>query len=42
MSDFDPKNPLKRPNTPTKTAWFEFLLDKSLIEEHLQKDAPGV
>ncbi|KAG9463563.1 hypothetical protein GDO78_021494 [Eleutherodactylus coqui] len=29
-----------RPCTPPQTSWFEFLLDVSLLESHLQKDYP--
>lgn len=29
-----------RPNTPPQTSWFEFLLDESLLENHLQKSSP--
>lgn len=29
-----------RPGTPLQTSWFEFLLDGSLLEEHLQKLNP--
>ncbi|XP_072531478.1 integrator complex subunit 8 isoform X1 [Salminus brasiliensis] len=29
-----------RPNTPPQTSWFEFLLDPSLLEQHLQKANP--
>ncbi|KAJ8267890.1 hypothetical protein COCON_G00130620 [Conger conger] len=29
-----------RPNTPPQTSWFEFLLDDSLLENHLQKRSP--
>ncbi|XP_030644992.1 integrator complex subunit 8 [Chanos chanos] len=29
-----------RPNTPPQTSWFEFLLDQSLLEKHLQKASP--
>ncbi|XP_007229265.3 integrator complex subunit 8 isoform X2 [Astyanax mexicanus] len=29
-----------RPNTPPQTSWFEFLLDPSLLEHHLQKVNP--
>ena len=41
MAAFDPKNPLKRPSTPQSTAWFEFLLDDSLLEKHLAGNNPG-
>lgn len=30
-----------RPGTPLQTSWFEFLLDSSLLEKHLQKINPG-
>lgn len=30
-----------RPSTPLQTSWFEFLLDGSLLEKHLQKTNPG-
>ncbi len=30
-----------RPSTPLQTSWFEFLLDGSLLEKHLQKSNPG-
>lgn len=30
-----------RPSTPLQTTWFEFLLDGSLLEKHLQKTNPG-
>lgn len=30
-----------RPCTPPQTSWFEFLLDDSLMEAHLQKLFPG-
>lgn len=30
-----------RPSTPLQTSWFEFLLDGSLLENHLQKSYPG-
>lgn len=30
-----------RPSTPLQTSWFEFLLDGSLLENHLQKTNPG-
>uniref|UniRef100_A0A7N8YQH0 Integrator complex subunit 8 n=1 Tax=Mastacembelus armatus TaxID=205130 RepID=A0A7N8YQH0_9TELE len=30
-----------RPSTPLQTSWFEFLLDSSLLEKHLQKSNPG-
>lgn len=30
-----------RPSTPLQTSWFEFLLDSSLLEKHLQKTNPG-
>uniref|UniRef100_A0A3P8TG95 Integrator complex subunit 8 n=1 Tax=Amphiprion percula TaxID=161767 RepID=A0A3P8TG95_AMPPE len=29
-----------RPSTPLQTSWFEFLLDGSLLEKHLQKSNP--
>uniref|UniRef100_A0A3Q4HJ55 Integrator complex subunit 8 n=1 Tax=Neolamprologus brichardi TaxID=32507 RepID=A0A3Q4HJ55_NEOBR len=29
-----------RPGTPLQTSWFEFLLDDSLLEKHLQKSNP--
>uniref|UniRef100_A0AAR2JUW4 INTS8 TPR repeats domain-containing protein n=1 Tax=Pygocentrus nattereri TaxID=42514 RepID=A0AAR2JUW4_PYGNA len=29
-----------RPSTPPQTSWFEFLLDPSLLEQHLQKSHP--
>uniref|UniRef100_A0A3Q3LBF9 Integrator complex subunit 8 n=1 Tax=Mastacembelus armatus TaxID=205130 RepID=A0A3Q3LBF9_9TELE len=29
-----------RPSTPLQTSWFEFLLDSSLLEKHLQKSNP--
>ncbi|XP_061679075.1 integrator complex subunit 8 isoform X2 [Syngnathoides biaculeatus] len=29
-----------RPGTPLQTSWFEFLLDASLLEKHLQKSNP--
>uniref|UniRef100_A0A8D0AF42 Integrator complex subunit 8 n=1 Tax=Sander lucioperca TaxID=283035 RepID=A0A8D0AF42_SANLU len=29
-----------RPSTPLQTSWFEFLLDGSLLENHLQKSYP--
>ncbi|KAM9824035.1 integrator complex subunit 8 [Neosynchiropus ocellatus] len=29
-----------RPSTPLQTSWFEFLLDASLLEKHLQKSNP--
>ncbi|XP_013880244.1 integrator complex subunit 8 [Austrofundulus limnaeus] len=29
-----------RPGTPPQISWFEFLLDGSLLEEHLQKTSP--
>uniref|UniRef100_A0A3B4XZ92 Integrator complex subunit 8 n=1 Tax=Seriola lalandi dorsalis TaxID=1841481 RepID=A0A3B4XZ92_SERLL len=29
-----------RPSTPLQTSWFEFLLDGSLLENHLQKSNP--
>ncbi|XP_026880438.2 integrator complex subunit 8 isoform X2 [Electrophorus electricus] len=29
-----------RPNTPPQTSWFEFILDPSLIEQHLEKANP--
>ncbi|KAM5157278.1 integrator complex subunit 8 isoform 1-T2 [Mantella aurantiaca] len=29
-----------RPCTPPQTSWFEFLLDESLLEAHLQKSSP--
>ncbi|KAK3532579.1 hypothetical protein QTP86_024150 [Hemibagrus guttatus] len=29
-----------RPTTPPQTSWFEFLLDPSLLEQHLQKNCP--
>uniref|UniRef100_A0A3B4ZM93 Integrator complex subunit 8 n=1 Tax=Stegastes partitus TaxID=144197 RepID=A0A3B4ZM93_9TELE len=29
-----------RPGTPLQTSWFEFLLDGSLLEKHLQKSHP--
>ncbi|XP_077447317.1 integrator complex subunit 8 isoform X1 [Stigmatopora argus] len=29
-----------RPGTPLQTSWFEFLLDASLLEKHLQKPNP--
>ncbi|KAG8441765.1 hypothetical protein GDO86_010805 [Hymenochirus boettgeri] len=29
-----------RPCTPPQTAWFEFLLDETLLENHLQKSSP--
>lgn len=29
-----------RPSTPLQTSWFEFLLDGSLLEKHLQKQNP--
>ncbi|XP_061597267.1 integrator complex subunit 8 [Cololabis saira] len=29
-----------RPNTPPQSSWFEFLLDGSLLEKHLQKSHP--
>ncbi|XP_029447593.1 integrator complex subunit 8 isoform X1 [Rhinatrema bivittatum] len=29
-----------RPCTPPQTSWFEFLLDESLLEKHLQKSSP--
>uniref|UniRef100_A0A672GXM7 INTS8 TPR repeats domain-containing protein n=1 Tax=Salarias fasciatus TaxID=181472 RepID=A0A672GXM7_SALFA len=29
-----------RPGTPLQTSWFEFLLDVSLLEKHLQKSNP--
>uniref|UniRef100_A0A8C2XCS7 Integrator complex subunit 8 n=1 Tax=Cyclopterus lumpus TaxID=8103 RepID=A0A8C2XCS7_CYCLU len=29
-----------RPSTPLQTSWFEFLLDGSLLEKHLQKSYP--
>lgn len=31
-----------RPSTPPQTSWFEFILDESLLEKHLQKPNPGV
>lgn len=31
-----------RPSTPLQTSWFEFLLDSSLLETHLQKTNPGL
>ncbi|XP_060798673.1 integrator complex subunit 8 isoform X2 [Neoarius graeffei] len=31
---------VSRPSTPPQTAWFEFLLDTSLLEHHLQKTSP--
>lgn len=31
-----------RPGTPLQTSWFEFLLDDSLLEKHLQKSNPGL
>lgn len=31
-----------RPSTPLQTSWFEFLLDSSLLETHLQKANPGL
>lgn len=30
-----------RPSTPLQVSWFEFLLDGSLLENHLQKSYPG-
>lgn len=30
-----------RPGTPLQTSWFEFLLDGSLLENHLLKPNPG-
>ena len=30
-----------RPSTPLQTSWFEFLLDGSLLEKHLEKSNPG-
>uniref|UniRef100_A0A3B4FIG4 Integrator complex subunit 8 n=1 Tax=Pundamilia nyererei TaxID=303518 RepID=A0A3B4FIG4_9CICH len=30
-----------RPGTPLQTSWFEFLLDDSLLEKHLQKSNPA-
>lgn len=29
-----------RPSTPPQTSWFEFLLEESLLEKHLQKPSP--
>uniref|UniRef100_A0A3B4AF93 INTS8 TPR repeats domain-containing protein n=1 Tax=Periophthalmus magnuspinnatus TaxID=409849 RepID=A0A3B4AF93_9GOBI len=29
-----------RPSTPLQTSWFEFLLDGTLLEKHLQKQSP--
>ncbi|CAF92048.1 unnamed protein product [Tetraodon nigroviridis] len=31
-----------RPSTPLQTSWFEFLLDGSLLEKHLQKTNPAM
>lgn len=31
-----------RPGTPLQTSWFEFLLDGSLLESHLEKSNPGL
>lgn len=31
-----------RPCTPPQTSWFEFLLDPSLLEQHLQGPHPGI
>lgn len=30
-----------RPSTPPQISWFEFLLDSSLLEKHLQNLGPG-
>lgn len=30
-----------RPSTPLQISWFEFLLDNSLLEKHLQKPNAG-
>ncbi|KAM9738499.1 integrator complex subunit 8 isoform 1-T1 [Menidia menidia] len=30
-----------RPSTPLQVSWFEFLLDGSLLEKHLEKSTPG-
>lgn len=30
-----------RPSTPLQTSWFEFLLDGTLLQRHLQKSNPG-
>lgn len=30
-----------RPCTPPQTSWFEFLLDETLLEQHLQGSSPG-
>lgn len=30
-----------RPSTPLQTSWFEFLLDSSLLEKHLQESNSG-
>ena len=34
-------DPLRdRPNTPVKIVWYDFLLDKGLLERHLSQDNP--